>query len=107
MVLRGGSPAGLHGLGHPCLCLEAGGLQELIEGTFGLQVWALCGAGPAGSGAPRFQARAGHWLRGLRGGEPDQDGRGASPRAAPPSVCLKVVPPHLRLWALTLIWRPC
>lgn len=32
------------------------------------------------------------WFRGLRGGEPDQEGWGASPRAAPPSVCLKAVP---------------
>ena len=40
MVLRGGSRAGLRDRGHPCLCLEAGGLQEPIEGAFGLQVWA-------------------------------------------------------------------
>lgn len=42
-------------------------------------------------GALRVQSRAGCWFRGLRGGELDQEGRGASPRAAPPSVCLKAV----------------
>ena len=42
-------------------------------------------------GAPRVQSRAGCWFIGLRGGELDQEGRGASPRAAPPSVCLKAV----------------
>lgn len=39
-------------------------------------------------GAPCVQSHAGRWFRGLRGGEPDQEGRGASPRAAPPSVRL-------------------